>query len=73
MKQEAGTGALIITIGEHTAVHQPLSETAKVNGKTVAMLASRTVNGRLYIPLGSLTPLFGLPVIWNAKETAVEL
>ncbi|MEK3687387.1 L,D-transpeptidase family protein [Paenibacillus sp. FSL R10-2736] len=73
LKQEAGTGALIITIGEHTAVHKPLSETAKVNGKTVAMLASRSVNGRLYIPLGSLTPLFGLPVIWNAKEAAVEL
>ncbi|KAI7259981.1 hypothetical protein KC345_g10169 [Hortaea werneckii] len=73
LKQEAGTGALIITIGGYTVVHTPLSERANVNGTTVAMLASRSVNGRLYIPLGSLTPLFGLPFTWNAKEGAVEL
>ncbi|MEK4044734.1 L,D-transpeptidase family protein [Paenibacillus sp. FSL H8-0048] len=73
LMQEAGTGALIITIGKNTAVHKPLSTKAKVNGKTVDMLASKTVDGRLYIPLGSLTPLFGLPFTWNAKEGAVKL
>lgn len=73
LMQEAGTGALIITIGKKTAVHKPLSTKAKVNGKTVEMLASKSVDGRLYIPLGSLTPLFGLPFTWNAKEGAVKL
>ncbi|WP_342477035.1 L,D-transpeptidase family protein [Paenibacillus sp. FSL H7-0350] len=73
LMQEAGTGALIITIGKNTAVHKPLSTKAKVNGKTVEMLASKSVDGRLYIPLGSLTPLFGLPFTWNAKEGAVKL
>ncbi|MEK3795688.1 L,D-transpeptidase family protein [Paenibacillus sp. FSL R7-0204] len=73
LMQEAGTGALIITIGKNTAVHKPLSTKAKVNGKTVEMLASKSIDGRLYIPLGSLTPLFGLPFTWNAKEGAVKL
>lgn len=73
LKQEAETGALIITIGGYTVVHTPLSEKANVNGRTVAILASRSVNGRLYIPLSSLTPLFGLPFTWNAKEGTVEL
>ncbi|MFD1909349.1 L,D-transpeptidase family protein [Paenibacillus rhizoplanae] len=41
LMQEAGTGALIITIGKNTAVHKPLSTKAKVNGKTVVMLASK--------------------------------
>ncbi|MEK4518165.1 L,D-transpeptidase family protein [Paenibacillus sp. FSL H8-0122] len=73
LMQEAGTGALIITIGKNTAVHKPLSTKAKVNGKTVEMLASKSIDGRLYIPLGSLTPLFGLPFSWNAKEGVVKL
>ncbi|MFD2875514.1 stalk domain-containing protein [Paenibacillus rhizoplanae] len=73
LMQEAGTGALIITIGKNTAVHKPLSTKAKVNGKTVVMLASKSIDGRLYIPLGSLTPLFGLPFTWNAKDGVVKL
>ncbi|QUL56009.1 L,D-transpeptidase family protein [Paenibacillus tritici] len=73
LMQEKGTGSLIIHIGKNTAVHRPLSNTAKVNGKTVAMLPSKSVDGRLYIPLGSLTPLFGLPFTWSAKEAAVKL
>ncbi|WP_339222695.1 L,D-transpeptidase family protein [Paenibacillus sp. FSL H8-0332] len=73
LMQEAGTGALIITVGKNTAVHKPLSTKAKVNGKTVVMLASKSIDGRLYIPLGSLTPLFGLPFTWNAKDGVVKL
>lgn len=73
LKQEAGTGALIITIGSRTVIHTPLSANAAVNGTTVAMLASRKVNGSLYIPLGSLTPLFGIPFTWDAKAGIVEL
>lgn len=73
LMQEAGTGALIITVGKNTAVHKPLSTKAKVNGKTVEMLASKSIDGRLYIPLGSLTPLFGLPFTWNAKDGVVKL
>lgn len=73
LKQEAGTGALIITSGHHSVVHKPLSGKALVNGKAVPMLPSRNVNGRLYIPLGSLTQFFGLSFTWNAKERAVEL
>lgn len=73
LKQEPGTGSLIITIGSYTAVHKPLSSKAKVNGKEVDILASQNVNGRLYIPLSSLTPLFGLSFTWNAKEGTVKL
>lgn len=73
LQQEAGTGALIITVGGRSVIHKPLSANAAVNGITVAMLASRNVNGRLYIPLNSLTPLFGLPFTWDAKKAAVKL
>ncbi|QSF45936.1 L,D-transpeptidase family protein [Paenibacillus tianjinensis] len=73
LSQEAGTGALMITIGGQTVIHKPLSAIARVNGKEVAMLASRNVDGRLYFPLGSLTQLFGLPFVWDANKGTVEL
>ncbi|WP_238652408.1 L,D-transpeptidase family protein [Paenibacillus piscarius] len=73
LEQEAGTGALIITVGKYRAVHKPLSESAQVNGKAVKMLASKRVDGRIYIPLGSLTPVLGVPFTWNAKDGAVKL
>ncbi|MEK5448089.1 L,D-transpeptidase family protein [Paenibacillus sp. FSL R7-0331] len=73
LTQEPGTGSLVIRIGDYTAVHKPLSGTAKVNGKEVTILTSQNINGRLYIPLSSLTPLFGLSFTWNAKEGAVKL
>lgn len=73
LQQEAGTGALIITVGKYTAVHKPLSESAKVNGRTVKMLASKRVDGRIYIPLGSLTQVLGVPFTWNAQDGAVKL
>jgi hypothetical protein len=73
LKQEAGTGALIISLGGRTVIHKPLSGSAAVNGKAVAMLASRNVNGSLYIPLSSLTPLFGIPFTWDAKAGAATV
>lgn len=73
LTQEPATGSLIIKIGNYTAVHKPLSGKARVNGKEVTILASQNINGRLYIPLSSLTPLFGLSFTWNAKEGTVKL
>ncbi|OMF90049.1 hypothetical protein BK144_18575 [Paenibacillus sp. FSL R7-0273] len=73
LKQEPATGSLIITLGNYTAVHKPLSGTAKVNGREVSILASQNINGRLYIPLSSLTPLFGLTFTWNPKDGTVKL
>ncbi|WP_340021674.1 L,D-transpeptidase family protein [Paenibacillus sp. FSL K6-1096] len=73
LQQQAGTGAIVITVGKYTAIHKPLSESAQVNGKAVKMLASKRVDGRVYIPLGSLTQLLGVPFTWNAKDGAVKL
>lgn len=71
LQQDPGTGALIITIGNRTAMHKPLTTQATVNGTTVAMTASKNVNNRLYLPLGSLTELFGLQFKWSKQEATV--
>ncbi|WP_019913057.1 L,D-transpeptidase family protein [Paenibacillus sp. HW567] len=71
LQQDPGTGSLIITIGNRTAVHKPLTNQATVNGTTVAITASKNVNNRLYLPLGSLTDLFGLQFKWSKQKSTV--
>ncbi|MGN7762894.1 L,D-transpeptidase family protein [Paenibacillus sp. 22594] len=71
LKPEVGTGALEITIGNRTVTHKPLTTQAVVQGKTIPMIASKNVNNLLYLPLGSLTELFGLPFKWSKQEATV--
>lgn len=71
LKQQPGTGALMITIGDRTVIHKPQTAQAVVNGKTVTITASRLKNSRLLIPLESLTGLFGLPYTWKSKDHTV--
>ncbi|OKP99064.1 hypothetical protein A3849_07340 [Paenibacillus sp. P46E] len=71
LKPQAGTGALEITIGNRTVTHKPLTTQAVVQGQTLSMIASKNVNNRLYLPLGSLTELFGLPFKWSKQEATV--
>ncbi|MHA6531259.1 L,D-transpeptidase family protein [Paenibacillus sp. BAC0078] len=71
LQQDPKTGAMIITIGNRTAMHKPLTNQATVNGTTVAMTASKNVNNRLYLPLGSLTELFGLQFKWSKQKATV--
>lgn len=71
LKLQPGTGALIITIGDHTVVHKPLTAQAVVNGKAVAMTASRLESSRLLIPLDSVTGLFGLQFTWKPQGQTV--
>lgn len=71
LKQEPGTGALVITIGSYTVTHKPLTDQAVVNGKSVQMIASLKENGRLYLPLGSMPGLFGLQLKWTPQEQTV--
>jgi hypothetical protein len=71
LKQEPGTGALVITIGSYTVTHKPLTDQAVVNGKSVQMIASLKENGRLYLPLGSMPGLFGLQLKWTPQEHTV--
>ncbi|MCE3199165.1 L,D-transpeptidase family protein [Paenibacillus sonchi] len=71
LTQEAGTGALVITIGNRTVTHKPLTAKAVVQGATISMTASKNVNNRLYLPLGSLTELFGLSFKWSKQEATV--
>ncbi|WP_379154824.1 L,D-transpeptidase family protein [Paenibacillus sp. sgz5001063] len=71
LMQDAGTGALVITIGDRSVTHIPLTAQAVVQGQTLPMIASKNVNNRLYLPLGSLTELFGLPFKWSKQEATV--
>ncbi|MEK5235206.1 L,D-transpeptidase family protein [Paenibacillus sp. FSL L8-0470] len=71
LKLQPGTGALIITIGDHTVIHKPQTAQAVVNGKVVAMTASRLESSRLLIPLDNVTGLFGLQFTWKPKEQTV--
>ncbi|WP_074083204.1 MULTISPECIES: L,D-transpeptidase family protein [Paenibacillus] len=71
LKPQAGTGALEITIGKRTVTHKPLTTQAVVQGQTLSMIASKNVNNRLYLPLGSLTELFGLSFKWSKQEATV--
>ncbi|WP_025707834.1 L,D-transpeptidase family protein [Paenibacillus graminis] len=71
LMQDAGTGALVITIGNRTVTHKPLTAQAVVQGTTKSMTASKNVNNRLYLPLGSLTELFGLSFKWSMQDATV--
>ncbi|MNC51181.1 hypothetical protein D3C75_1004630 [compost metagenome] len=71
LTQDAGTGVLIITIGNRTVAHRPLTAQAVVQGRTISMTASKNVNNRLYLPLGSLTELFGLSFKWSKQDATV--
>lgn len=71
LKQEPGTGALIITIGNHSVTHKPLTDQAVVNGRSVKIPASRNVNNKLLIPLSSLPGLFGLQFTYDAQAKTV--
>ncbi|MEC0170392.1 L,D-transpeptidase family protein [Paenibacillus graminis] len=71
LTQDAGTGALVITIGNRTVTHKPLTAQAVVQGTTKSMTASKNVNNRLYLPLGSLTELFGLSFKWSMQDATV--
>lgn len=73
LQSEAGTGALLITIGNRTVSHKPLSGQAVVNGKTLTMPASRNENGRLMIPLSILPELFGIQVQWSSESQSVKI
>ncbi|WP_339289485.1 L,D-transpeptidase family protein [Paenibacillus sp. FSL E2-0201] len=73
LQSEAGTGALLITIGNRTVSHKPLSGQAVVNGKTLTMPASRNENGRLMIPLSTLPELFGIQVQWSSESQSVKI
>lgn len=73
LQSKAGTGALLITIGNRTVAHQPLSDQAVVNGKTLTIPASRNENGRLMIPLSILPELFGIQVQWSSQSQSVKI
>ncbi|WP_339317187.1 L,D-transpeptidase family protein [Paenibacillus sp. FSL R10-2734] len=73
LQSEAGTGALLITIGNRTVTHKPLSNKAIVNGKSVTILPSRNENNRLLIPLSILPDLFGIQVQWNGQTQVVKI
>ncbi len=71
LTQDAGTGALVMTIGNRTVTHKPLTAQAVVQGTMKSMTASKNVNNRLYLPLGSLTELFGLSFKWSKQDATV--
>ncbi|ETT62010.1 MULTISPECIES: L,D-transpeptidase family protein [Paenibacillus] len=73
LQSEAGTGALLITIGNRTVTHKPLSNKAIVNGKSITILPSRNENNRLLIPLSILPDLFAVQVQWNAQTQVVKI
>lgn len=60
-------------VGSKTIVHTAKSKTAKVNGKSVNMTASRFVGNKLYIPLRDVSKLSGYTVKWYGKENVVSL
>ncbi len=61
------------TVGKKTIVHTAKSKTAKVNGKSVNMTASRFVGNKLYVPLRDVSKLSGYTVKWYGKENVVSL
>jgi len=60
-------------VGKKTIVHTAKSKTAKVNGKSVNMTASRFVGNKLYVPLRDVSKLSGYTVKWYGKENVVSL
>jgi hypothetical protein len=72
LQSEAGTGALLITIGNRTVTHKALSDQAVVNGKSFTIPPSRNEKNRLLIPLSILPELLGIKVEWNAQTQVVK-
>jgi len=56
-----------------TIVHKAEAKTAKVNGKSVNMTASRFVGNKLYIPLRDVSKLSGYTVKWYGDKNMVSL
>lgn len=73
LQSEPGTGALLITIGNRTVTHKPLSDKAIVNGKSITILPSRNENNRLLIPLSVLPDLFSIPVQWDSQAKVIKI
>ncbi|WP_166273585.1 L,D-transpeptidase family protein [Saccharibacillus alkalitolerans] len=69
----AKTMTVTSKVGSKTIVHKAKSGTAKVNGKSVNMTASRFVGNKLYIPLRDVSKLSGYTVKWYGKENVVSL
>ncbi|MDO3408194.1 L,D-transpeptidase family protein [Saccharibacillus sp. CPCC 101409] len=61
------------TVGKKTIVHKAKSTTAKVNGKSVEMTASRLIGNKLYVPLRDVSKLSGYTVKWNGEDNLVSL
>jgi hypothetical protein len=64
---------LTITWGDRTITHKPLTKTASVNGRDVAMLPSLRQNNTVMIPLKEIPDWFGLQVKWDSKTKTVIL
>ncbi|WP_410513818.1 L,D-transpeptidase family protein [Paenibacillus sp. BR2-3] len=64
---------LTITWGKRTIIHKPQSNTAKVNGRDVAMLPSLKQNNSVMIPLKNIPGWFGLQVKWDSQKKTVIL
>lgn len=73
LQSEAGTGALLITIGDRTVTYKPSSDKAFLNGESVTILPSRNVSNRLLIPLSILPDLFGIKVQWDSQSQLVKI
>ncbi|GGN97830.1 L,D-transpeptidase family protein [Saccharibacillus kuerlensis] len=69
----AKTMTVTSKVGSKTIVHKAKSSTAKVNGKSVNMTASRFVGNKLYIPLRDVSKLSGYTVKWYGKDNMVSL
>ncbi|OWR30823.1 hypothetical protein CDO73_09545 [Saccharibacillus sp. O23] len=69
----AKTMTVSAAVGGKTIVHKAKAKTAKVNGKSVNMTASRFVGNKLYIPLRDVSKLSGYTVKWYGEENVVSL
>ncbi|ASA26113.1 hypothetical protein B9T62_00305 [Paenibacillus donghaensis] len=73
LQSNPATGEWTITVGKNTVKYKALSEKAVVNGKSVAVTASRNENNRMMLPLANVTKMFGLQVKWNGSAKSVAI
>jgi len=64
---------LTITRGERTVTHKPLSDTAQVNGRPVAIIPSFKHNNTVMFPLKNFPELLGVQVKWDAATKTVRI
>ncbi|MDQ0196881.1 L,D-transpeptidase family protein [Paenibacillus wynnii] len=64
---------LTLTRDERTITHRPLTNTATVNGKEIAILPSLSQDNRVMIPLKNIPEMFGLQVKWNSELKTVSI